>query len=79
MQEFARVEGIGERTAIALARTAALPGAPLRSLGALQAVARADGGAALLLFLTESPEIPEARPTGGRPSFACAFASLSPR
>lgn len=35
--EFTRVEGVGERTAIALARTAALPGAPLRTLSDLQA------------------------------------------
>lgn len=35
--DFCRVEGIGERTAIALARTAALTGAPLRTLAALQA------------------------------------------
>ena len=60
--EFRRVEGVGEATAIVLARTAALGGQRHSGLASLQAWVGAaeEHASALLRYLTDSEEVPEA-------------------
>ena len=60
--EFRTLDGLGEKTSLALAHTRALlpGGARLEGLSALRALVQADAGASLQRFLTQSDEVSEA-------------------
>ncbi|UPR04828.1 hypothetical protein HOP50_18g81730 [Chloropicon primus] len=58
-QEFMKIEGVGERTAMVLATTTSLGGTQHRDRDSLAKWAAEDGGAMLKRFLLTSEEMPE--------------------